>query len=294
MRITLTLITLAFSLAVFCQREATVEGEYTYRGSENVSVAEAKRIALERAKIQAIAEEFGTIVTSSTASVIVKENEKTSSKITSYGGSDVKGEWIGTQKEEFSQPVFADGMIIITARVKGLAREIISAPIDFEAQILNNSPTLKAEDDHFNAGDDIYLHFHPTKDGYLAVYLVDENEAFCLLPYQEDPDGQMPVKHGEEYIFFSEKKAPKDLKSITDEYVLTCSGQTADMNKLYIIYSPKPFTKAVDHHINVKEGSLELPRELDFDNFQKWLFECRKRDKNMAVDTREIIVSPKK
>jgi hypothetical protein len=185
-------------------------------------------------------------------------------------------------------------MIIITARVKGLAREIINAPIEFEAKILKNNPTLKSEDDHFNAGDDLFLYFDSPKDGYLAVYLVDENEAFCLLPYQGDIDGQMHIEHGEEYFFFSQKNAPKELKSITDEYVLTCSGQTADMNKIYIIFSPKPFTKAVDHHINVKEGSLELPRELDFDNFQKWLFECRKRDKKMSVDTREIIISPKK
>ena len=53
--ITLTLITLAFSLAVFCQREATVEGEYTLtysvtdKSGNNIS-KNRKVIVTERGK----------------------------------------------------------------------------------------------------------------------------------------------------------------------------------------------------------------------------------------------------
>ena len=51
---------LLFTIPVFSQKMKTVEGEYTYHAPENVSLEEARRTALDRAKIQALADEFGT------------------------------------------------------------------------------------------------------------------------------------------------------------------------------------------------------------------------------------------
>ena len=62
MKQALVLLLLALSLPVMAQKTKTVEGEYTYYAPENVTPEQAKRIALERAKTQAIADEFGTIV----------------------------------------------------------------------------------------------------------------------------------------------------------------------------------------------------------------------------------------
>lgn len=133
-------------------------------------------------------------------------------------------------------------------------------------------------------------------DGFLAVYLVDKDEAYCLLPYAGDPDGKQPIKHGEEYTFFSTASAPKDLKNITDEYTLTCEGE-AEMNRIYILFSPNMFTKAVDYNPNKDNkadmNTLTLPRQLSMENFQKWLFDNRKRDKSMSVNIKEIIIKKK-
>ena len=43
-------------LGVFAQKTLTVDAEYTYRAPEDVALSQAKRTALDRAKIQAIAE----------------------------------------------------------------------------------------------------------------------------------------------------------------------------------------------------------------------------------------------
>ena len=64
--------------------------------TENISLEEAKRIALERAKIQAIADEFGTIVSQSNTTLVSNRNGESSSDFFSLGGSEVKGEWIET------------------------------------------------------------------------------------------------------------------------------------------------------------------------------------------------------
>ena len=58
MRQVVVFILLLLPLTVFAQRVKTVEGEYTYHAPENVTIEQAKRTALERAKIQALADEF--------------------------------------------------------------------------------------------------------------------------------------------------------------------------------------------------------------------------------------------
>lgn len=54
-----------FSISSFPQKIKTVDGEYTYVVPETVDLEKAKSIALERIKIQLIAEEFGTTVSQS-------------------------------------------------------------------------------------------------------------------------------------------------------------------------------------------------------------------------------------
>ena len=62
MRRAVILLLTLLTTSVFAQKVKTVEGEYTYHAPENVTIEQARRIALERAKIQALADEFGTIV----------------------------------------------------------------------------------------------------------------------------------------------------------------------------------------------------------------------------------------
>lgn len=46
----------------YAQRTRKVHGEYIYHTPENVSLEQAKKTALSRAQIQALGDEFGTVV----------------------------------------------------------------------------------------------------------------------------------------------------------------------------------------------------------------------------------------
>lgn len=52
------------SVAVLChaQRTATVSAEYTYYAPDNLTLEQAKQKAVQRAMLEAIAAEFGTLV----------------------------------------------------------------------------------------------------------------------------------------------------------------------------------------------------------------------------------------
>ena len=279
MRIPIFILILATSSAVYAQKLKTVEGEYTYHAPKNVTLEDAERIAVDRAKIQALADAFGTIVSQYNATRVKNSDGHSEIDFTSIGGSEVKGEWIETIGEpEYKQLVYENGMLVVTVKVKGRAREILSASIDFQARILRNGIEDKFESDLFKNGDDLYLSFSSPVSGFLAVYLVDaDNQAFCLLPYRNQSNGIYPIEANRRHLFFHEQSAPPQERPLVDEYVMT-SERTSEHNQIYVIFSPNQFVKAVDG--NLQDG---LPRQLSFDDFNKWLVNCRKKDTSMTL-----------
>lgn len=276
-------VTLAFCsvFAVLGQKVKTVECEYTYHAPENITLEQAKHTALQRAQVQAIANEFGTNVTQTNLTSVTSDNVD----FQTIGMSEVKGEWI----EDIDPPQFdvalTDGMFVITVRVKGKAREILSSEADFLARVLRNGKEDRFESSQFFSGDQFYISFQSPVKGYIAVYLSDsKGTVSCLLPYPSQNDGNFPVQANHRYLLFD----PDEGDDFTEEYYLTCDRSSGENNTIYIIFSPNNFTKALDREAtNLTEGLL-LPRELPENEFQKWLAKCRRRDPAMQL-TRKFI-----
>lgn len=276
------------SLCVFAQRTEKVTAKYVYHAPDNISLEEAKHTALERAKIEAIAETFGMAVSQSNFTTITSRNGKTDTDFFSLGGSEVKGEWIETIGEPKYAITYEQGMLVISVSVSGRIREVISIKVNFKAKILCNGTDLKYERSDFRSGDDLYLYFQSPTDGYLAVYLVDASQkAYCLLPYRNQNDGIYKVKATVPYLLFSKDKAIDDMRLLTDEYVMTCLREK-ELNRIYVLFSPKPFSKALDQE---RQHERLLPRELEYKDFQNWLTACRKRNEEMCLEIKDITIS---
>ncbi len=276
------ILTLLFPLTLCAQRVQKVCGEYTYYAEGNQSPNEAKRAALEGAKLQAIAHEFGTVISQSTTQKETAVDGAESSYFSQLSASEVKGEWLEDVEEPEYKIEYVQDVLVVKCRVCGKARELSNEAVDFTATILRNGTEARFADVNFHSGDDMFLLFRSPADGYVAAYLIDETPtAYCLLPYMGNAKGQQPVKHNEEYVFFSPQKAPKGYGDV-DEYTLTCSNDI-ERNQIYVIFSPKPFTKALDNQLND-----HLPRQLSYEEFQKWLGTCRKRDTKMGVKVMHI------
>lgn len=280
------LLFLTFSLPVISDNLKTVEAEYIYYAPENVTIEEAKRIAIDRAKIQALADAFGTIVSQVNTTRIENGDGKSSLDFLSLGGSDVKGEWLETIGDPVVSVTYEQGILVIKVSIKGKAREIKTALIDIQTSILRNGIDEKSASSDFRDGDDLYLSFLSPVDGYLSVYLVDtESNAYCLLPYRKQKDGIYRIEANRQYLFFRESSASNEERSIVDEYTMTCS-RSSEQNSIYVLFSPNSYTKAAD------SASEELlPRELSFEKFQKWLQNLRKRDNEFQCRTYTIQIS---
>ncbi|MBQ8601143.1 MAG: DUF4384 domain-containing protein [Bacteroides sp.] len=284
-RLFITVCLFLFALSALAQRTEKVRAEYIYHAPENISLEEAKRIALERAKIQAIADEFGTIVSQSNTTMVSNRNGESSTDFFSLGGSEVKGEWIETIGEPSYDINYEQGMLVVKAIVSGRIREIVSAQIDIKAEVLCNGTDLKFARTDFKNGDDLYLYFQSPVDGYLAVYLLEEvsQMVYCLLPYKSSSEAVTPIEHDKPYVFFSAKDAG-DKAHLVDEYTMTCNS-SVERNTIYVVFSSNEFTKANSYNVEVL-----LPQELSFEEFQKWLIRGRVKDKVMVVKRKYLTI----
>lgn len=263
-------------IGISAQQEQIVEAKYIYYAQNNETLEEAKLKAFERAKIQAIADVYGTVVSQTNSTKLHNKNGQSSVDFLSIGGSEVKGEWIETYKGPDYNIRYEDNILVIEVYIKGLVREMVYAPVMFEAKLLRNGLDKKYESHNFEDGDDLYMFFCSPLSGYLAIYMVDDTGiVYCLLPYQKSDGNAYPVFANKNYILFSTESVSRCQEPFVDEYVMTCKGKR-EINIFYIIFSPNSFAKVLG---KMNEDILQIK----YEDFQKWLAFNRKHDKKMQV-----------
>lgn len=280
-------------LAIMClpmvgmaQKTATVNGKYTYEVGENdnITLREAKRKCIELAKAAAIKAEFGELITSDVIDSNIETNgEATSSYFWENTVAMAKGDWLGDTRDPEIQISYIDGKLIFTAEVWGTAREIMQARTDLEWKIMKDGLDGKEEAQQLNSGERIYVSFRSPADGYVAIYLIENDDnTSCLLPYRKNTTGRHQIKSGRDYTFFDKETDPE-----STAYNLTTQNASED-NQLVIIYSPNPFTKCNDVSKNTKR-----PNALTTHDFQKWLLKCQRADRDMIVNKKWIRINKK-
>lgn len=262
----------------FALKEMSVNGEYTFYGDGSHSRDECKRLALEGARIEALKSAFGTIVSQDIVQHDMVNDGGESTYFSAMSATEVKGEWIADDGEpKFTYSVDNDGNLVVKCSIKGRARELSNESTDFQTLVLRNGNEARFADTTFANGDDLKLLVKAPVDGFLAVFLVGEDrQTYALLPYLNDPDGEVKIKRGKEYVFFDTEKADSKHGPV-DQLVLT-SESPSEYNRIYVVFSPNKFSRAVDTYTD------ELtPRSLSFDSFNRWLAKCRKIDPKMGV-----------
>lgn len=270
---------------IAAQKIVDICGEYTYYPSEDVTLAQAKQIAIERARIEGLIKAFNQTVYQSNTSVISNRNGESSSDFYSFGGSDARGEWIEDTKDPILKIYYEQEMLVVDAKVCGKAREIKSAGVTINSKVLRNGLTPKFESSEFNSGDDMYLYFRSPVSGYVLVYLLDRGNktVYCLLPYRNSEQGNVRVEGDKDYVFFHRDKSNENWKEI-DEYTLEATDPV-EWNDIYVLFSSHPFAKASASASDDKR----VPKELPFKDFEDWLVKCMSRDPDLVVNKHRAI-----
>ncbi len=284
-----------FLLCVFFKAypDDNVSAEYTYHATEHESPAEAKQTAVQRARIQALEDKYGRKIHNDNVTDITNTDGKTSSSFIATSYSEVNGEWLKDTKEPEYEIFYESNTLVVRVKVWGKAREIKQNAVDVDVAILRNGTDRKFESDEFNDGDQFYVAFKSPINGYVAIYYIDKEtqDAFCLLPYSGDTEGQVSIAANREYIFFSPEMCPDQRKKALVDEILLPSGRNKKIDEIVIIFSHNSFFKALDNEY--KSDEHQLPRGLKTKEFNEWLSKCRSKDNDMVAIRKHITIAAK-
>ena len=276
MRYTIHLILfLLLATTIHAQRVATVCGEYRYIVPGEVPLNRAKQIAIDKARNEAIANEFGQVVSQSTNTTIHSSGTQSSVQSDSYVSTESKAIWLSDTKEPEVSIAYENDVMVITASVCGKARELKMAEVELKMQVLNNG----FESEQFRSNDKVSIMFKSPVSGYVAIFFRDDNAGmiYCMMPYENEDGTAREVKSNKEYIYLS----TEDPVYPYQEETILVTEKTVEFDTFILVFSKKDFSMP-------SSEAGEFVPELSVEDFQKWLRKNRINDETMQTIEKSI------
>ena len=295
-----TIILLFIACSAFSQQIVETSGDAQVRIEKDMSKKDAMELAKQQAMINAIDRAFGSYVEQDSDTDI--EEGKADFKI--IGHTLVRGDWLKTIKENFKEESRLirgrngkETEIWISCSIKGMVREIIKPQMNLYIEPRSCLEAL-CRTYNFNSGSPMYLSFSSPIDGYLSIYVVqDDQKAYRLLPYQEMPEEYMhaiPVKADKEYLFFASGESYDYFKGFSclmiDEIYLETEKEKEFLD-LYIIFSSEKYTKPVLKASDNLSSAYILPQMLEKNTFIEWLQDSRIYDSEFQYNRITLTVT---
>jgi len=291
MKIAHLILIILFTKSLFGKSNIKTEtGVFETELSNNESKDAAKKRAKEGAIINALEKAFGTAVFQGNSlfvkNVTTGEKTQTTTGFNTIAETYVKGEVIEELDIEFSEIPFEKIInkkkefgTIIKCNVKIKAAEYSDPNANFDAFSLNCTDTTNCKTTSFKKNEDFFLYFKSPKNGYISVFIDDNESSSLLFPYvtnrEKYYDGY-PIVQNKAYLLFSKEKQFNIDKLIVDEL----SWETREnLEKLTILFSPNKF----DLPDLKSKKSSSIPQSLPSVDFNKWLIQLRKKSKEIEI-----------
>ena len=264
------ILVLLFTATIQAQRITTVCGEYRYIVPEETPLNRAKQIAIDKARNEAIANEFGQVVSQSTTTTIHTSDTKSEIQSDSYASTESKAIWLSDTKEPEVSIAYENDVLVITASVCGKVRELKTAEVELKMQVLNNG----FESNQFKNNDKVSITFKSPVSGYVAIFFRDDNAGIisCMMPYENEDGTAREVKSNTEYTYLS----TADPLYPYQEATILVTEKPTEFDTFILIFSKKDFSMpASDMGDYVPELSVE--------DFHEWLCKNRIHDETMQT-----------
>ncbi len=278
------------------QKIVRTEGSAQVKQESHMTFIEASNLAIEQAKIAAIEKVFGTYVEQQTDMTI--EEGMTFYNI--IGSTKVRGEWIETIDEPRIttriQQINTEGgkrdITWVSCEIKGKVRMVLPRAI-LNYEILN-TPNPQSRTSSFLDGEQLYVYFKSPVDGYLSIFLEDDNGVYRLLPYaemaSEYKNGAL-VLGDKDYLFFSPSFNSFPLSEV-DEIIMNLTKDRTEYNYVYIVFSQDQYIKPTLKDSYQDQGRI-IPGSLTKSEFEDWLSNNRVSSESFQVIKEKISIGKK-
>jgi len=262
---------------LFSQKSVRAKGTSQVRVESFITKDQARELAEERAMINAIENVYGTYVEQE-SDTRVRDGRVNFDII---GTTRVRGEWIRTINIEFSEETTIEKgkygqeqILWIRCNISGMVRECVSRPN--LKTITLNCPFEQCRTTTYFDGEDLYLYFKSPVDGYLSVFLADDNNAYRLLPYVSMGTlSAVKVEGDKEYILFSRNHLYPFNDGFSVDRLEMTTERNIENNNLYVVFSEDKYIKPILEDTHELNDGYYIPRSLGIKDFKKWLDDCR-------------------
>jgi hypothetical protein len=293
MRCSLLSLLLFCSFILAAQETKIALGTHILRIEKNMTELEAMANAKEAAKINAIENAFGVLISENnylqTKQVKIGNEVKQQQVFNSISSAVLHAEWLKTIWEKDSIYTTSDGYRWIKYQINGEVKKLNKVPFEPEVYALN-CPKTSCKTETFNSEENLYLSLKSPKKGHIAVYLNDGANTSLLLPYNKSENqSSFLVNADQSYILFDPKENKQaDLIELFAETEL-------EIHELIVLFSEKEISKPVleTATLSNKNGYL-LPKKLNNTSFERWIQTYRGFDKNIQIKTIKILIKPSK
>jgi hypothetical protein len=273
-RIIFLLILFALPGLSMAQRTRTGNGSAQVRIEDNMTRMEARQKAEQQAKIDAISKEFGTYVEQQSELSIY--SGKTDFSV--IGSTRVKGEWVKTQKIEFTEETRTESgpnglreVIWVTCNIRG-AMKPASPKAAIEYEILK-CQDIRCRTTTFKNKEDFFVWFRSPIEGYVSIYMDDNELVNRLLPYSRSNLNAVRVMPDQEYIFFGSQNEP--VSNVSADNLTLVVSKPSEIHKVYILFSEREFPKPPVQVSVIQEDRSLRPATLSKSRFESWLSDNR-------------------
>jgi hypothetical protein len=284
-------------------KEFTVEGEFSIKIENRISVDFAKIKCIELAKVEAIRKHFGEVLIQGNSTFIKNTQSNTKIETTTIfnmiADSYVNGEWVKDLKEPRTNVEVRANEVWVTAKVTGVIRELPASKIDIKL-ITAKCPKETCESQDFYDGDDFYVIVKSATTGYISIFLDDpiNNNSYMIFPYQSmKENSQIFIERDKEYILFDPNTTNGIPKTQIDQLTVSLTEKNIpEINKLFLIFSPSiPLNKPILQSTTqtIKDDSITMPSKMQSEEFQKWLGKIRNTNKDIQVTYSYINLNPR-
>ena len=297
MRVFVSIALLLFAFLADAQRRPErVSGTYRMVVESYMSQDQARAIALEQARLQAMADEFGTQISQSTQTRIETSQGSTETRFSTLANSFVNGVWVEDVREPEFEFFNLGAEQWISCSIVGMARRVVKASVDFEAKPLK-CLDLGCETQDFNDGEPLFFYFKSPVDGFLSIYLDDGSNCQMLLPYQNMSGNTLQIEADREYFLF--RQDPKynytDLSEV-EEYELFTEAPDREIDMLYVIFSTEDYYKPNVRNDDNDGGTDsqkydDYPKFTDSRSFREWLNRNLTVNENLFLKVVDITIS---
>jgi hypothetical protein len=287
-------ISFVFPICLCAQKTKTECVKEILRIETNISVDEAQKRVLQRARINAIIQAFGEVVIQGNSTFIRNVDNgsqvKSETVFNMIADTYVNGDWI----RDIDVPVYRryqeNNQDWIEVSVCCEIRELSKRGVDFKVSTLS-CPDLKCKTDVFNNGQDFYLLFQSPVDGFLTVYLEVPNDAvYRLLPYSTDKTSTcIQVKGDEEYIFFDGVKDDLPAQLADEELFLDLAKPNIQEQNAVVVIFSKDYLE--DKPI-LNRTNTQTTGNASIDEFERWVLKAQKKHKSFEVSKKYIVINP--